>query len=64
MVQDDSHPRHGDQIDVAPDPSVALQRHLEACYAALNSALQQSMEQAQQHIQNVVHQAILSALDE
>eukprot|EP00975_Prorocentrum_lima_P058616 12293744-Prorocentrum_lima.AAC.1 len=51
-------------MDVAPDPSVALQQHLESCHEALNSALQQTMEHAQQHIQHVVRQTLLSALDD
>eukprot|EP00975_Prorocentrum_lima_P026808 5634399-Prorocentrum_lima.AAC.1 len=63
-VQLDHSPLQEGQMDVAPDPSVALQQHLESCHAALNSALQQTMENAQQHIQQVVQQALLSALDE
>eukprot|EP00975_Prorocentrum_lima_P015466 3275025-Prorocentrum_lima.AAC.1 len=44
------------------DPITALQQHLESCHATLNVALRQNMEAAQQRIQQVVQQALLSAL--
>eukprot|EP00975_Prorocentrum_lima_P041755 8774683-Prorocentrum_lima.AAC.1 len=46
------------------DPAAALQLHLDGCLSVLNSALQQSMEEVQLHMQTVVHQALVSALDE
>eukprot|EP00975_Prorocentrum_lima_P000507 98137-Prorocentrum_lima.AAC.1 len=50
-VQADPYPLQAGPSEVALDPSVALQQHLESCHATLNSALRQTMEDAQKHIQ-------------
>eukprot|EP00975_Prorocentrum_lima_P018188 3832685-Prorocentrum_lima.AAC.1 len=63
-VEVDPYPLQEVRMEVALDPSVALQQHLQSCHDALNSALQQTMAHAQHHIQNVVRQTLLSALDD
>eukprot|EP00975_Prorocentrum_lima_P012600 2672268-Prorocentrum_lima.AAC.1 len=37
-IRDSPYPLQEVQMEVAPDPSVALQQHLQFCHEALNSA--------------------------
>eukprot|EP00975_Prorocentrum_lima_P049144 10285574-Prorocentrum_lima.AAC.1 len=62
LVADSSAPFPDTMVDVAPDPTVALQQQLQACHNSLHTALQHTVAQAQAHINTLVQQALQPAL--